>query len=105
MSSYLNSIETSTLTINKELKINNNIIDVKGKISGFPCGGYLQDVTSVIGGYIYIDKVSDYYYMYIGLADGEVKTGSWTVVNSEWELFNIKNYIKKIAMEMAVVFG
>ena len=35
---------------------------------------------------------------------GATKTGSWTVVNSEWELFNLKSYIQKIVIETIVAF-
>ena len=42
MSSYLSNLETSKIEVNKELKVKNNIIDVKGKISGFPYGGYIR---------------------------------------------------------------
>ena len=105
MASYLSNIETSKIEVNKELKVKNNIIDVKGKISGFPYGGYIQDMTSIIGGYIYIDKVSDYYYIPTGLADGQVKTGTWSVVNSDWELFNIKTFAIKASIEASLIFG
>lgn len=51
---------------------------------------YIQDLTSCIGGKIYRDKLTNQAFTPANLADGIIRTGTWSTANSDWMLFNLK---------------
>lgn len=64
---------------------------VKGLLGGDGVvGGYIQDQSTIVGGVIYIDKITGQAFIPAGLASGASKSGTWLTADSYWIPYNLR---------------
>jgi hypothetical protein len=73
------------------LELNEKLSKNIKRLSGCEYGGVLQEATKAIGGYYYLDSISDAYFIYRDLNKNEEVVGTWLTPNENWLPFNIKD--------------
>lgn len=73
------------------LELNEKLSKNIKRLSGCEYGGVLQEATKAIGGYYYLDSISDAYFIYRDLNKNEEVVGTWLTPDENWLPFNIKD--------------
>lgn len=93
---YLSEISNNRIKVideKVEQKLNavKGLIDTDQAVLGTQIVGYIQDMTEIVGGKCYIDRITGKLFIPNNLVDNVGKKGSWITANSDFMPYNLKN--------------